>query len=146
MGVDVGGTEVAVGTGVSVATGTVVAVGGTSVGVGGTTVGVPVGTGGTVGIEVWTGVDVGGTGTRVAVAGRVVGTTVSGTVVEVGVGACWATAVEFGTAEGGLVAVGAAELDVQPETTISTKTANSCDNRVTREILNDFLFTDVETT
>ena len=140
MGVDVGGTEVAVGTGVSVATGTSVAVGGTSVGVGGTTVGVLVGAG------VGTGVDVGGVGTRVAVAGRVVGTTVSGTAVEVGIGACCSTVVDVGAAEGGFVAIGAAELDVQPDTTISTKMANSGDSRMAREILNDFLFTVAETT
>ena len=136
VGVDVGGTEVAVGIGVSVATGMAVAVGGTSVGVGGTTVRVLVGSG----------VDVGGVGTRVAVAGRVVGTTVSGTVVEVGGGACCSTAVEVGTAEGGLVAIGVAELDVQPDATISTNKANSGVSRATREILNDFLFTVAETT
>ena len=140
--VDVGGTEVAVGTDVSVATGTSVAVGGTSVGVGGTTVEVLVGTGDGVG----TGVDVGGVGTRVAVAGSVVGTTVLGTVVEVAGGACCSTVVEVGTANGVLADVGAAELDVQPDATISTNKANSGVSRATREILNNFLFTVVETT
>jgi hypothetical protein len=136
VGVGVGGTEVAGGTGVSVATGIDVAVGGTSVGVGGTTVGVLVGTG----------VDVGGMGTRVAVAGRVVGTTVSTTVMEVGIGACCSAAVEAGTAAGVLADVGAAELDVQPDATISTNKTNSGVSRATREILNDFFFTDAETT
>jgi len=140
VGVGVGGAEVAVGIGVSVATGTAVAVGGTSVGVDGTTVGLLVGAG--VGI----GVDVGGVGTRVAVAGRVVGATVSGTVVEVGKCGCCSTAVEVGIAEGGLVAIGAVELDVQPDATISTEKANSDASRVAREILNDFLFTVAEIT
>lgn len=138
--VAVGGTVVAIGTGVSVATGTAGAVGGTSVGVGGTTVGV------LVGVGVGTGVDVGGAGTRVAVAGSVVGTTVSGTVVEVVGGTCCSTAVALGTTDGVLADVGAVELDVQPDVTISMKKANSGVSRVAREILNDFLFTDAETT
>ena len=142
VGVDVGGTEVAVGTDVSVAIGMSVAVGGTSVGVGGTTVEVLVGTGDGVG----TGVDVGGMGTRVAVAGSVVGTTVLGTVVEVAGGACCSTVVEVGTADGELADVGAAELDVQPAATSSTRKASNVDSRVAREILKDFLFTDAETT
>jgi hypothetical protein len=54
--------------------------------------------------------------------------------------------VDVGAAEGGFVAIGAAELDVQPETTISTKMANNGDSRMAREILNDFLFTVAENT
>ena len=75
-----------------------------------------------------------------------VGTTVLGTVVEVAGGACCSTVVEVGTANGVLADVGAAELDVQPDATISTNKANSGVSRATREILNDFLFTVVETT
>jgi hypothetical protein len=140
VGVDVGGTVVDVGTGVSVATGTAVAVGGTSVGVSGTTVGV------LVCVGVGTGVDVGGAGTRVAVADSVVGTTVSGTIVEVVGGTCCSTAVALGTTAGVLADVGAVELDVQPDVTISMKKANSGVSWVAREILNDFLFTDPDPT
>jgi hypothetical protein len=62
-----------------------------------------------------------GVGTRVAVADSVVGTTVSGTIVEVVGGTCCSTAVALGTTEGVLADVGAVELDVQPDVTISIK-------------------------